>query len=97
MNPSDQPLTRGRASPGFFAPRADFVGIVGQTLSRGAVGDNSPRLHWRIDRAYNRMLAAKSPEWAHRWGDAFVVYIRARNAQRTPAEVRRLERARGIG
>ncbi len=53
-------------------------------------------LHRRIDRAYTRMIAAKSQEWAHRWGDAFVTYVRARNAQRTPAEIRQLERERGL-
>jgi hypothetical protein len=61
------------------------------------ISENSPYLHRRIDRAYNRMLAAKSTEWAHRWGDAFVHLVRARNAQRTPAEVRQLERERGLG
>lgn len=53
-------------------------------------------LHRRIDRAYTRMVAAKSPEWSHRWGDAFVNYVRARNAMRTPNEVRELERERGL-
>lgn len=61
-----------------------------------AVADNSPFIHRRIDRAYNRMLAARSSVWAHRWADAFVVYVRARNAQRTPDEVRQLERDLGL-
>jgi hypothetical protein len=61
-----------------------------------AVGEASPFLHSRIERTYTRMLAATSPEWAYRWGDAFVVYVRARNAQRSPDEIRKLERARGL-
>lgn len=51
----------------------------------------------RINRAFVRMLAAKTREWSHRWGDAFVMNIRARNAQRSPNEVREIERQRGIG
>lgn len=84
-------------SAGFFVAGGAGVRKVGQTDFRGAVSEASPFLHRRIERAYNRMLAAQSPEWTHRWGDAFVVYIRARNAQRTPAEIRRIERARGLG
>jgi hypothetical protein len=57
---------------------------------------NSPHLHRRIDRAYTRMLAAKTPAWEHRWGDVFVCLVRARNAMRTPEEVRQLERERGL-
>jgi hypothetical protein len=45
----------------------------------------------RIDRAYTRMLAAKTTAWAHAWGDAFVANVSARNAMRTVAEVRRIE------
>lgn len=59
--------------------------------------ENSPHLHRRIDRALARMTAAKSTEWAHRWGDIFCIYVRARNSMRTPAEIRELENARGIG
>jgi hypothetical protein len=57
---------------------------------------NDNRIHQRIDKAYQRMLAAKSKVWEHRWGDAFVCLVRARNAQRTAAEVRELERERGL-
>ena len=53
-------------------------------------------LHRRIDRAYTRMVGAKTVEWAHRWGDAFLTYVRARNALRTPAEIREIEKARGL-
>lgn len=53
-------------------------------------------IHRRLDKAYNRMLTAKTTEWAHRWGDAFVLLVRSRNAQRTPDEVRQLERDRGL-
>jgi len=55
-----------------------------------------PSIHRKLDKAYSRMLAAKSQEWAHRWGDAFVVLVRARNAERTPDEIRQLERDRGL-
>lgn len=50
----------------------------------------------RIDRAYRHMLAAKSSDWAHAWGDCFVVLVRQRNAQRSRAEVLEMERARGL-
>jgi hypothetical protein len=57
---------------------------------------NDNRVHTRLERAYVRMLAAKSKAWEHRWGDAFVSLVRARNAQRSVAEVRELERQRGL-
>lgn len=57
---------------------------------------NDNRVHQRIERAYVRMLSAKSNEWAYRWGDVFCSLIRARNAQRTVEEVRQLERDRGL-
>lgn len=60
------------------------------------VAENSPFLHRRIERAYRHMLAAKTQAWSHIWGDAFLLYVRARNAKRTPAEIRELERARGL-
>lgn len=50
----------------------------------------------RIQRAYDRMLAAKSVEWRHAWGDGFVANVSARNAMRTVAEVRQIERERGL-
>jgi hypothetical protein len=56
----------------------------------------SPFLHRRIDRAYTRMVAAKTQEWAHRWGDVYVTYVRARNAQRTPRDVAELEKRMGL-
>lgn len=58
--------------------------------------ENAPYIHRRIDRALRHVLAAKSAQWAHRWGDCFVTYVRARNALRTPGEVRQLERERGL-
>lgn len=61
------------------------------------LAENSPFVHSRIDRAYKRMCAAKTASWQHIWGDAFVLYVRARNSQRTPAQVRQLERERGLG
>lgn len=85
-----------RPGAGFFVAGDARVGKSAHACNLDAVGESSPFLHRRIERAYNRMLAAKSPEWAHAWGDVFVVYVRARNAQRSPAEVRRLERARGL-
>lgn len=57
----------------------------------------SPAQHQaRVDRTYNRMLAAKTLEWRHAWGDAFVASVSARNAMRTVAEVRRIEQERGL-
>lgn len=50
----------------------------------------------RIDRAYQRMLAAKTLAWRHAWGDGFVANVSARNAMRTVAEVRQIERAMGL-
>jgi hypothetical protein len=61
-----------------------------------AVPEMVPYITTRIDRAYKHMLNAKSTNWAHAWGDVFCLYVRARNAQRTPAEVRELERQRGL-
>jgi hypothetical protein len=53
-------------------------------------------LDQRIQRSYDRMTRARSVEWAHRWADAFLINVRARNAMRTPAEIRQLERERGL-
>jgi len=50
----------------------------------------------RIERAYQRMLAAKTLAWRYAWGDAFVANCSARNAMRTVAEVRAIEKARGL-
>lgn len=50
----------------------------------------------RIQRSYDRMTGAKTVEWAHRWADAFLLNVRARNAMRSPAEIRQLERERGL-
>jgi hypothetical protein len=50
----------------------------------------------RIDHCYRRMLAAKSSAWAHAWSDGFVANVSARNAMRSVAEVRQLEKARGL-
>jgi hypothetical protein len=50
----------------------------------------------RIERCYQRMLGAKTEAWRHAWGDALVVNCSARNAMRTVAEVRQLEKARGL-
>lgn len=33
-------------------------------------------IHRRLDRAYTRMLAAKSWNWEMAWGDAFVSLVR---------------------
>jgi hypothetical protein len=53
-------------------------------------------LNRRIDRAYTRMLAAKTRDWRCAWADAFIVNVSARNALRSVAEVRAIERARGL-
>lgn len=59
--------------------------------------EHQPKIERRIQRAYDRMLAAKTEDWRHAWGDGFVANVSARNAMRTVAEVRAIERARGIG
>ena len=59
--------------------------------------EHQPSIERRIERAYQRMLAAKSIEWRHAWGNGFVANVSARNAMRSVAEVRRIERARGLG
>lgn len=61
-----------------------------------AVPEHQPHIERRIQRAYDRMLAAKTECWRHAWGDAFVVSCSARNAMRTVAEVRAIEKARGL-
>jgi hypothetical protein len=53
-------------------------------------------LNRRIDRAYTRMLAAKTSKWAHAWANGMLSACRARNAMRTPAEIRAIEKARGL-
>lgn len=58
--------------------------------------EHQPRIERRIQRAYDRMLAAKSVEWRHAWGDGFCANVSARNAMRSVAEVRQLERERGL-
>lgn len=60
-----------------------------------AIPENSS-INAKIDRAYKHMLAAKTEAWSHRWGDCFVVHVRARNSMRTPAEVREIEKQRGL-
>lgn len=50
----------------------------------------------RVDRAMAHMIAARSREWRHLWGEIFVICVRARNAMRTPREIRALEKARGL-
>jgi hypothetical protein len=50
----------------------------------------------RIARSYERMLAAKTSAWAHAWGDGFVANVSARNAMISVAEVRAIEKARGL-
>lgn len=50
----------------------------------------------RIDRAFDRMLRAKSANWRRRWCAALSMLIRARNAARTEREILRLEAQRGI-
>jgi hypothetical protein len=68
----------------------------GGRVKADVIPENDNFIHQRIDRAYKHMLAAKTPEWSHRWGDLFVVLVRARNSMRTPAEVRQLESERGL-
>lgn len=58
--------------------------------------EHQPHIERRIQRAYDRMLAAKSECWRHAWGDGFVANVSARNAMRSVAEVRVLEKKLGL-
>lgn len=58
--------------------------------------EHQPKIERRIQRAYERMLSAKTECWRYAWGDAFVVAVKARNAMRTVAEVRALEKKLGL-
>lgn len=58
--------------------------------------EHQPFIERRIQRAYDRMLAAKTEDWRHAWGDGFVANVSARNAMRTVAEVRALENKLGL-
>lgn len=58
--------------------------------------EHQTRIEKRIQRSYERMLAAKSTEWRHAWGDGFCANVSARNAMRTVAEVRAMEKQRGL-
>ena len=58
--------------------------------------EHQPAIERRIQRAYDRMLAAKTEDWRHAWGDAFVANCSARNAMRTVREVRELEEKLGL-
>ncbi len=57
---------------------------------------NSNTINQRIEKAYKRMLNAKTQCWQKAWGDSFVVHVRARNAMRDRDELREIERARGL-
>jgi hypothetical protein len=54
------------------------------------------RAQRRVDKTYARMIAAKTTCWRHAWGDSFKVCVMARNALRTVAEVRELEKKLGL-
>ncbi len=66
----------------FFVPEADFVGSVGQQGFPASVS------HRRLLRSEQRMNAAKSSVWAHRWAGVFVRYTRAERALRSVSGVR---------
>lgn len=53
-------------------------------------------LEQRISRAEARMNAAKTSQWKHLWWGVMARQINARNAMRTTAEVRAIEKARGL-
>jgi hypothetical protein len=65
-------------------------------MKADVIPENDNFIHQRINRCYDRMILAKSSAWAHRWADVFMVYVRARNSMRTPAEVREIEKQRGL-
>lgn len=62
----------------------------------GVPVEHQPHIERRIERAYQRMLAAKSRAWRYAWSDGFLANVSARNAMRSVAEVRRLERELGL-
>lgn len=49
-----------------------------------------------IDMAYQQMLDAANPTDRRIAADQFTALIRARNAERTPREIRELERQKGL-
>jgi hypothetical protein len=53
-------------------------------------------LELKIDDAQLRMLSAETPESRQLWGQRFTALIRERNALRSPAEIERIEREKGI-
>lgn len=59
-------------------------------------GVNRSILELRIDDAQLRMLSAETPESRHLWGQRFTALIQQRNALRSPAEIERLEREKGL-
>jgi hypothetical protein len=50
----------------------------------------------RIERAYRRMLSAKTQPWRAAWCSGFIASVSVRNAMRSVEEVRELERERGL-
>jgi hypothetical protein len=53
-------------------------------------------VHSRIERCYQRMLAAKCLKWRQAWGQGFVTCVSARNAMRSVDEVRDMEKRMGL-
>lgn len=53
-------------------------------------------LEQQISRAEQRMNQATSPMWRHLWWGVMARKINARNAKRSHAEVRQIERERGL-
>lgn len=58
--------------------------------------EHQPAIERRIQRAYDRMCAAKDDCWRYAWGDLFCVLVRSRNAMRTVEEVRAMEKRLGL-
>lgn len=54
-------------------------------------------LDMRISRAESRMKQARCVKWRHAWCGAFLRFVRERNAIRTVAEVREIEKRMGLG
>jgi hypothetical protein len=50
----------------------------------------------RIDRMQAAMVAAETPEQRRAYGQAFVLAVLSRNAERTPEQVAQLEQERGL-
>lgn len=50
----------------------------------------------KVDDAYHRMVTAATDESRRLWGGRFTDLVNQRNAERTPEEIERIEREKGL-